>query len=112
MNLETIVKFYSRFFLNVRYSPAGTYTVHDETAVFAKPWVNIHRPGNDTDWSLVIEERGDHYLARLCECWAGTELCQFSFCQIDALVDLFPIFQRQIERMTNPLIGTVELPNE
>jgi hypothetical protein len=98
MNLETIATFYSQYFLTVASREAGPYTVHYGPVIFSKPWVNISRPGED--WCLIIEQDGDHYLCRLAECWAGTELCQFSFKQVDALVDLFPIFQQQIEVIT------------
>lgn len=102
-HLKELQSFYSQYFLDVSYRPSGQYTVHDESAYFDRPWVNISRPGED--WCLIIEWRGSQFLVQFAECWAGTTLAHFSFRELDALLDLFSIFQLQAERLTSPFVN-------
>jgi hypothetical protein len=98
MSLKNIPLLYANYFLEVKYTEAGTYFVHDEWATFTKPWVNIGRPGED--WNIILESEGTGYLVRLCECWAGTEMKQFHLEDINDLTPMFSGFQQEIERLS------------
>jgi hypothetical protein len=99
--LKALVDFYSDYFLNVRYTKAGTYTVQDETETFDRPFVNISRPGED--WCLFIEWVDGHYLVKLGECWAGSTLFEFCFQQPDGLLECIPRFQYLAGKVSHDL---------
>jgi nitrate reductase beta subunit len=97
--LPELIAFYSQYLLTTCFVPAGYYW-----CPYDRAWAQTHedrvlidRPRQD--WSLAVIWADDHYRATLCETYAGSELCEFCFRDIDALLPLLSGFQTQIDRM-------------
>jgi hypothetical protein len=97
--LQQLRTFYQQYFVEVRYTPKGSYWCQYERIWhdIEQEGICLSKPGND--WSLWIEDHGDHFEARLGESWSGGELFRFCFKDIDALLELLEPLQVQVEAM-------------